>query len=111
MIILVSCNAVIDSNSRSSDGARNCIVGSKSMATLTIRNLDPSVKERLRVRAAQNGRSMEAELRALIADAVETASPPPLNLADAIRRRFAPLGGVELKLSRRQPMREPPTFE
>ena len=79
--------------------------------TLSIRDLDPSVTERLRVRAAQNGRSMEAELRALIADAVETVSPPPLDLADAIRRRFAPLGGVELNLSLRQPVREPPTFE
>ena len=31
------------------------------MATLTIRNVNPTIKERLRVRAAQNGRSMEAE--------------------------------------------------
>ena len=30
------------------------------MATLTIRNLDPAIKERLRVKAARNGRSMEA---------------------------------------------------
>jgi plasmid stability protein len=83
-----------------------------SMATLTIRNIEPSIKERLRVRAAQNGRSMEAELRAIVTDAVETpARPPELNLYDRIRARVEPLGGVELELPPRGPMREPPTFE
>ena len=82
------------------------------MATLTIRNVDPTIKERLRVRAAQNGRSMEAELRAIVIDAIETpARPPELNLYDRIRARFEPLGGVELELPPRGPMREPPTFE
>ncbi|WP_414653816.1 FitA-like ribbon-helix-helix domain-containing protein, partial [Geminicoccus sp.] len=33
------------------------------MASLTVRNLDPTVKERLRVRAARHGRSMEEEVR------------------------------------------------
>ena len=37
------------------------------MATLTIRQLDDGLKERLRIRAAANGRSMEAEARAYIA--------------------------------------------
>lgn len=82
------------------------------MATLTIRNLDPTIKERLRIRAAEHGRSMEAELRAIVTDAVETTTrPSEINLADAIRRRFAPFGGVELEISPRQPVREPPTFE
>jgi plasmid stability protein len=81
------------------------------MATLTIRNLDPSIKERLRVRAAEHGRSMEAEVRAIVTDAVETPPAPTLNLADAIRRRFAPFGGVELEIPPRQSVREPPTFE
>lgn len=82
------------------------------MASLTIRNLDAAIKERLRMRAAQNSRSMEAELRAIITEAVETPTrPPELNLAEAIRRRFAPFGGIELALPPRQPTREPPTFE
>jgi plasmid stability protein len=38
------------------------------MATLTIRNLPDDVRDRLRVRAAENGRSMEAEARATLAD-------------------------------------------
>ncbi|MCY4545489.1 MAG: plasmid stabilization protein [Gemmatimonadetes bacterium] len=36
---------------------------------------------------------------------------PPANLAEAIRARFAPLGGIELELPPREPMREPPEFE
>jgi len=68
-----------------------------AMATLTIRNVDAAVKERLRVRAAHHGRSMEAELRLILTDAVASDGDSGLNLADAIRRRFAPLGGVELE--------------
>ena len=36
------------------------------MATLTIRNVDPELREALRVRAARHGRSMEAELREIL---------------------------------------------
>ena len=81
------------------------------MATLTIRNVDPAIKERLRVRAARNGRSMEAELRAILTDAIASAPSREVNLAEAIRRRFAPFGGVELELPPRAPVREPPRFD
>ena len=40
------------------------------MASITIRNLDDNVKTRLRVRAADNGRSMEEEARLILRDAV-----------------------------------------
>ena len=68
-----------------------------TMAMLTIRNLDPGVKERLRVRAAEHGRSMEAEARGILQAALGPAPPGPreTNLAEAIRRRFAPFGGVD----------------
>ena len=66
-----------------------------SMSTLTIRNVEPAVKEQLRVRAARNGRSMEAELRAILAEAVGTERDREPNLAEAIRRRFQPFGGVD----------------
>lgn len=36
---------------------------------------------------------------------------PSANLATAIRARFAPLGGVELELPPREPMRDPPDFK
>jgi phosphopantothenoylcysteine decarboxylase/phosphopantothenate--cysteine ligase len=42
------------------------------MASITIRNLDDAAKERLRVRAAQNGRSMEEEARLLLGGFEET---------------------------------------
>ena len=41
-------------------------VESTRMATLLIRNLDSQVKQKLRVRAAMNGRPMEAEARAIL---------------------------------------------
>jgi plasmid stability protein len=66
------------------------------MATLTIRNVDAGVKERLRVRAARHGRSMEAEARSILSEAVAgDRNEPEPNLAEAIRRRFAPLGGAD----------------
>ena len=83
------------------------------MATLTIRNVDPAIQKRLRVRAAQNGRSMEAELRQILNDVVGAGSDTEdsgLSLAEAIRRRFAPYGGVELDIPPRELGREPPDF-
>ena len=77
------------------------------MASITIRNLDDSVKRRLRVRAAEHGRSMEEEAREILRQAVGEPAPPD-DLAAAIRARLAALGGVELELLPRQPMREPP---
>ena len=38
--------------------------------TLTIRNIDETVKEKLRIQAARNGRSMEAETREILAAAL-----------------------------------------
>ena len=67
------------------------------MATLTIRNVDVAMSKRLRVRAARHGRSMEAEVRCILDEALEGGQEQEPNLAEAIRRRFAPLGGVELE--------------
>lgn len=44
------------------------------MATLTIRNLPDDVRDKLRVRAAEKGRSMEAEVRSVLAEAVIASS-------------------------------------
>lgn len=43
------------------------------MATLTIRNLPDAVRDKLRIRAAENGRSMEAEARLVLEGALENA--------------------------------------
>jgi plasmid stability protein len=80
------------------------------MATLTIRQLDERTKTRLRVRAAHHGRSMEEEAREILRSALAAPAPAKGNLAEIIRRRFAPFGGVELELPPREPAREPPDF-
>ena len=68
-----------------------------TLSALSIRNLDDRVKERLRVRAARHGRSMEAEVRAILTDAVSEPGEAP-GLFDAIYDRFSELGGVEVDL-------------
>ena len=78
------------------------------MASITIRNLD-GLKRRLRVRAAENGRSMEEEARDILRRTVGEA-PPPKDLGRAIHARFSALGGVELELPERGPMQPPPDF-
>ena len=80
------------------------------MASITIRNLDDGVKQRLRRRAADHGRSMEEEARDILRQAVGRASTPD-NLGEAIHRRFASLGGIDLDLPPREAMPEPPRFD
>ena len=80
------------------------------MASITIRNLEEGVKRRLRVRAAQHGRSMEDEARQILRTALSREETPSGNLYDMIRRRIRGLGGVELDIPKRGPMREPPRF-
>ena len=80
------------------------------MASITVRNLDESVKRRLRLRAAQRNRSMEDEARDILRSALAQEPTRAGNLADAIRRRVEPLGGVERQLPARGAMREPPDF-
>ena len=81
------------------------------MASITVRNLEDGLKHRLRIRAAENGRSMEEEAREILRTALYHQQPEQENLASAIRARFAPLGGVELDLPSRSPMRKPPRFD
>ncbi len=84
----------------------------KSQASITIRNLDAGIKQRLRLRAARHGHSMEAEARAILQQSLaHEPADEALNLAEAIRRRMAPLGGVELDLPPREAEGEPPRFE
>ena len=81
------------------------------MASITVRNLEDGLKQRLRIRAAENGRSMEEEARDILRTALYHQPPAQDNLANAIRARFAPLGGVELDIPPRSSMREPPRFD
>jgi antitoxin FitA len=45
------------------------------MAQLLVRNLDDDVKARLRIRAAQHGRSMEEEIRVILRQVLESDQP------------------------------------
>lgn len=85
------------------------------VATITIRNLDENTKRKLQLRAALNGRSMEAEARELlraVTDEVPTETQAEESLYDAIRKRFAKFGGVELEIPEREFSNRPiPTFE
>ena len=80
------------------------------MASITIRNLEESTKRKLKVRAAVHGRSMEQEAREILKSALRQKSKKPktgADLAEAIRQRFAPLGGVELEPLPETPIRDP----
>jgi plasmid stability protein len=66
------------------------------MAALSIRNLDESVKRRLHARAAGHGRSMEAEARAILTEAVSEPADSA-GLFTALLDRFGALGGVDLE--------------
>ena len=78
------------------------------MASITIRNLDEQTKAKLRVRAAHHKRSMEDEARNILRTALTEGTATPRNLAEAISKHFQPLGGVDLRVPPREPMREPP---
>ena len=80
------------------------------MASITVRNLDEGLKRRLRIRAAENGRSMEQEARDILRAALDEDAAPNRNLGTAIHELFKPFGGVELEIPHRGPMREPPRF-
>jgi antitoxin FitA len=79
------------------------------MASLTIRNLENSLKAQLRLRAARHGRSMEAEARSILAQTLNTPENEQ-NLAAAIHRRFEALDLESLPIPPRQAVRNPPDF-
>ena len=71
------------------------------MATLTIRNLDDSLKERLRVRAAANGRSMTEEARLILRHAIGGITGPELWALS--RQLFKDENGIDLQIPQRNP--------
>ena len=77
------------------------------MATLTIRNLEPQLKSKLRIRAAQHDRSMEEEVRTILKTVLTEEPPSNRNIATMIHGRFSTLGGVELDQVVRESIREP----
>ena len=78
------------------------------MASITIRRLEEKTKQRLRIRAARNGRSTEAEIRVILKDAVSQSNETGLGtqLAEFGRR----YGGIELNYKRDPRPAEPADF-
>ena len=81
------------------------------MGSILIRKVDERLKRKLRLRAAQHGRSMEDEARDILKAALAREAQPPRNLYDAIRARIEPLGGVDLPPFPDGPMPDPPKFD
>ncbi len=83
------------------------------MTTLTIPDVDDDVARRLHTRAVVHGRSLEAEARAILADAVGGGASNPVygNIADAIRAIMLPIGGVDLPAFPDEPASDPLRFD
>lgn len=81
------------------------------MTSITIPDLDDQLRQQLRIRAAEHGRSTEQEALEILRLALAETSAPPQNLAEIFRQRFAEIGGVELPTAPREPLREPPSFD
>lgn len=79
------------------------------MPVVTVRNLPEETHRALKLRAAQHGRSTEAEIRAILEEAVrpETRVRIGSELA-AFGQRF---GGVEFDITRDPAPTEPASFE
>ena len=80
------------------------------MAAITIRDLDDTLKQRLRIRAAHGNRSMEEEARQILRAALLDGPLPDTDLGQRIRSRFNGLGDVVLPVAEREPVRPPPTL-
>jgi plasmid stability protein len=78
-------------------------------ATITIRRLDDRLKTRLRIRAAEHGRSMEEEARCILRDVLDDQAPQ--SFADLALQLFGAEHGVELEPHPPVEPREPPKFE
>jgi plasmid stability protein len=88
----------------------NAITGGVHMASITIRNLDESLKTKLRLQSAQHGCSMEAEVRNILRQ-VLIPSATPSDFADRVHQRFAGLNVDSLPIPARQAVRTPPDMD
>ena len=78
------------------------------MPPITVRNLTPEVHRALKARAAVNGRSAEAEVRAILDEAL--FPPDRVRLGSHLQSIFAEVGGRDLDITRDKTPYEPPDF-
>lgn len=78
------------------------------MPAVTVRNIPEKTHRALKLRAAKNGRSTEAEIRFILEDAVSSGKAVGLgSQLAAFGRRF---GGIELNITRDKRPAEPADF-
>ena len=81
------------------------------MSSITIRNLDESVKTGLRLRAARHGCSMEQEVRQILQQTVAPEQSEEVSFAERVNRRFTGIHIESLASPPRKPSRKPPEFD
>jgi plasmid stability protein len=79
------------------------------MAAVTVRNLPEKTHRALKVRAARNGRSTEAEIRHILEESV--TSQQPLNIGSELAALGRKFGGITLNIKRDKRPIEPASFE
>ena len=81
------------------------------MSSITIRNLEESIKNNLRLRAARHGWSMEQEVRQILQQILAPEQAGQVSFAERVNRRFAGLEAASLPIAPRQIARTPPEFD
>jgi antitoxin FitA len=71
----------------------------KIMASLSVRRIDKAVYERLRVRAALHGVSMEEEIRQILVQTVTA----PVRISEVFKKHFGSENSVDLTIAERKP--------
>jgi plasmid stability protein len=77
------------------------------MTAVIVRNLPEETHRALKLRAAQHGRSTEAEIRSILQNAVK----PVLGLGTALAAIGQSVGGVDISFQRDASPVEPAVFE
>ena len=75
------------------------------MTSIIIPNVDDDLEQRLKVRAAEHGHSIEAETRSILRLALgvtENETTTAGNLGDSIRAIVEPIGGIEFNIPPRK---------
>jgi len=78
------------------------------MSTLTIHNIEETLKNELQMMAAKHGISMEEQASVILRDAL--MSKKKKGLGNLIHQRFATANSVELELPTRSSPRQAPHF-
>jgi plasmid stability protein len=81
------------------------------MSSITVRNLDESVKNSLRVRAARHGWSMEQEVRQILQKIVAPEQTADVSFSERVNSRFSKLQVQSLPIPARQIARTAPAID